>query len=88
MRKSRRKGSAAPGVESRAGGCDLAPSLVYGPASSRAWTVNVAKRLLSGAWGCFDQFGEGIANLVYVDDLVRAILLALAGPACTARRST
>lgn len=54
----------------------LRPSLVYGP-FSRSWTVNVAKRLQSGRWGQFDEYGEGIANLVYVDDLVQAIFRSL-----------
>ena len=51
----------------------LRPSLIYGPFST-SWTMHVAKRLQSGNWGTFDEQGEGFANLVYVDDLVRAIL--------------
>ncbi len=54
----------------------LRPSLIYGPFGT-SWSVNVAKRLKSGKWGLFDGLGEGIANLVYVDDLVQAILLSL-----------
>ena len=54
----------------------LRPSLIYGP-FGKSWSVNVAKRLQSGKWGLFDGLGEGIANLVYVDDLVQAIFLSL-----------
>lgn len=53
----------------------LRPSLIYGPFSS-SWTVDAVKRLQSGKWGKFDQ-SDGIANLIYVDDLVRAIFLCL-----------
>ncbi|MCA9239278.1 MAG: NAD(P)-dependent oxidoreductase, partial [Planctomycetales bacterium] len=58
----------------------LRPSIIYGPGSA-SWTVNIAKRLLSGAWGRFEEFGDGLANLVYIDDLAEAILLSLAEPA-------
>ena len=54
----------------------LRPSLIYGPFGT-SWSMNVAKRLQSGKWGLFDDFGDGIANLVYVDDLVQAIFLSL-----------
>ena len=37
----------------------------------------MAKRLQSGNWGLFEEHGEGNANLVYVDDLVQAIVRAL-----------
>ncbi|MBX3437570.1 MAG: NAD(P)-dependent oxidoreductase [Planctomycetaceae bacterium] len=57
----------------------LRPSLIYGP-FGRSWTINIAKRLQSGGWAEFDSFGEGLANLVYVDDLVQAILRAVAKP--------
>ncbi len=54
----------------------LRPSLIYGP-FGKSWTADIAKRLQSGKWGRFDDFGEGLANLVYVDDLVDAIRLSL-----------
>ena len=54
----------------------LRPSLIYGPFST-SWTMDIAKRLQSGKWGTFDEQGDGFANLVYVDDLVRAILLCV-----------
>ena len=54
----------------------LRPSLIYGPFST-SWTVNFAKRLESGNWGTFEGHGDGRANLIYVDDLVQAILQSL-----------
>lgn len=54
----------------------LRPSLIYGPFST-SWTTDIAKRILSGNWGQFEGHGEGFANLVYVDDLVHAILRGL-----------
>jgi len=54
----------------------LRPSIVYGP-FGRAWTVDMAHKLGSGNWGAFKGCGDGICNLVYVADLVSAILLVL-----------
>lgn len=54
----------------------LRPSLVYGP-YSKFWTTKLAQRLESGRWGIFKEFGEGKCNLVYVEDLLHAIFLAL-----------
>jgi nucleoside-diphosphate-sugar epimerase len=54
----------------------LRPSLIYGPFGT-SWTTDVARRLLSRRWAQFDEYGDGIANLVYVDDLVQAILRSL-----------
>jgi nucleoside-diphosphate-sugar epimerase len=53
----------------------IRPSIVYGP-FSKDWTVLLAQRLQSGNWGLFKGYGEGICNLVYIHDLVSAILLA------------
>lgn len=55
----------------------LRPSIIYGP-FGKSWSNKVAKRLVSGKWSLFDDLGDGVANLVYVDDLVQAILLSLA----------
>lgn len=57
----------------------LRPSLIHGPFSN-SWSINLVKRLQSGKWGRFDEHGEGIANLIYVDDLVQAILLCAFHP--------
>jgi nucleoside-diphosphate-sugar epimerase len=54
----------------------LRPTIVYGPFSEN-WTVEPAQRLLSGAWPLPEQSCQGTCNLLYVDDLVAAILLAL-----------
>ena len=53
----------------------LRPSIVYGPFSSK-WTDELADRLQSGSWRIFKKHGEGICNLVFVDDLISVILLA------------
>ena len=47
----------------------LRPSIIYGPFSN-TWVVRTAQRLQSGNWGVFDKYGNGICNLIYVDDLV------------------
>jgi len=53
----------------------IRPSIVYGP-FSETWTVRFAQNLLSGNWGIFKGYGEGICNLVYISDLVSGIMLA------------
>ena len=52
------------------------PSIVYGP-FSKNWTVHFAKMLIAGEWGIYEKIGEGSCNLVYIDDLIRAILISL-----------
>ncbi len=54
----------------------LRPTIVYGP-FSESWTVEVAQRLLSSSWSLPEEATQGTCNLVYVDDLMGAILLAL-----------
>lgn len=54
----------------------LRPTLVYGPFSA-SWTVLYAERLASGSWFLPEEFCDGVCNLVYVDDLVQAIMLSL-----------
>jgi nucleoside-diphosphate-sugar epimerase len=54
----------------------LRPTIVYGP-FSEAWTVDVAQRLVSSSWSLPEHATQGTCNLVYVDDLMGAILLAL-----------
>ncbi|HYT05037.1 MAG TPA: NAD-dependent epimerase/dehydratase family protein [Gemmatimonadales bacterium] len=54
----------------------LRPSIVYGP-FSETWTVKFAQRLLSGRWSLPEESCRGTCNLLYVDDLVAAIVLAL-----------
>lgn len=52
------------------------PSIIYGPFGA-SWTIHLAQCLLSGNWRIFEAYGEGICNLVYVDDLVSAIFRAI-----------
>jgi predicted dehydrogenase/nucleoside-diphosphate-sugar epimerase len=54
----------------------LRPSIVYGPFSTN-WSVRFAGMLLAGKMGIMEKFGEGKCNLIYVDDLVSAVNLAL-----------
>lgn len=54
----------------------LRPTIVYGP-FSRNWTVSFAERLVAGGSFPSRQDCQGTCNLLYVDDLVAAIVLAL-----------
>lgn len=54
----------------------LRPSIVYGP-FSKSWTIRFANLMLNRKWGLLEGIGNGRCNLVYVDDLVNAILLSL-----------
>ena len=56
--------------------CILRPTIVYGP-FSKLWTIEFAQGMQSGAWLLPQQYCQGICNLVYIDDLVSAIVLAL-----------
>jgi nucleoside-diphosphate-sugar epimerase len=57
--------------------CILRPTIVYGPFSA-VWTIDIAERLLqSGHLPLAREYCQGTCNLLYVDDLVAAILLAL-----------
>ena len=54
----------------------LRPTIVYGP-FSETWVSNFATRFDRGTWSLPREACQGLCNLVYVDDLVRASLLAL-----------
>lgn len=56
--------------------CILRPAIVYGPFSD-LWTVRPARRLASGQWTVPEGRGQGVCNLIYVDDLVQLIDLCL-----------
>lgn len=62
----------------------LRPTIVYGPFSD-LWTVQFAERFRDGNWLLSPEACGGRCNLVYVDDLVRAILLALEAPGVSGR---
>jgi nucleoside-diphosphate-sugar epimerase len=54
----------------------LRPTIVYGPYSN-LWTVEFAQRLSADEWFLPERYTQGICNLVYVDDVVKAVLLSL-----------
>ena len=54
----------------------LRPTIVYGPHSG-LWTEEVIAKLAAGQWGTFGEVGKGKCNLLYVDDLVGAIVACL-----------
>lgn len=54
----------------------LRPTLVYGP-FSESWTVEFAERILGSGWMIPESFGTGTCNLLYVDDLVAAVVAGL-----------
>jgi nucleoside-diphosphate-sugar epimerase len=54
----------------------LRPTVVYGP-FSRNWTVDIAQRLIRRGIFPPEEDCGGYSNLVYVDDLVATVLLAL-----------
>jgi len=53
----------------------LRPTLVHGPFSA-TWTIAYAHRLLRRPWQIVEADAQGTCNLVYVDDLVAAVLAA------------
>jgi UDP-glucose 4-epimerase len=58
----------------------LRPTIVYGPFSD-SWTLEFVERLQSRPWPFPREVSQGTCNLLYVDDLVQAIRLALTEPA-------
>jgi nucleoside-diphosphate-sugar epimerase len=54
----------------------LRPTIVYGPHGA-FWTEEVIAKLAAGQWGTFGEVGQGKCNLLYVDDLVGAIVACL-----------
>jgi nucleoside-diphosphate-sugar epimerase len=57
----------------------LRPGCVYGPGSTQ-WTLRIARLLRTGRIGDLGAAGDGIANLVLIEDLIDAILSALTQP--------
>jgi nucleoside-diphosphate-sugar epimerase len=57
----------------------LRPTLVHGPFSV-SWTVEFAQRLQTRPWLVAEEDAQGICNLLYVDDLVGAVLAAIDAP--------
>lgn len=58
----------------------LRPTIVHGPFSDR-WTLEFVERLQARPWPFPAEVSRGTCNLLYVDDLVEAIRLALTEPA-------
>ncbi|MDB4265039.1 NAD-dependent epimerase/dehydratase family protein, partial [bacterium] len=54
----------------------IRPSIVYGP-FGRNWTVRFAKTFIAGKGAIYEIYGEGKCNLVFIDDLVKGILIAI-----------
>jgi nucleoside-diphosphate-sugar epimerase len=54
----------------------LRPTIVYGP-HCKLWVTKFAERLQSGKWGIFTGLEDGLCNLVYVTDLIKAIVQSL-----------
>jgi nucleoside-diphosphate-sugar epimerase len=55
----------------------LRPGIVFGPGSPW-WSDRIARLLTKGRLGNLGRTGEGACNLVYVDDVAQACVLALA----------
>jgi choline dehydrogenase-like flavoprotein/nucleoside-diphosphate-sugar epimerase len=58
----------------------LRPGIVYGP-GSELWIGRSARWLRSGRLGDLGPLGDGVCNLVHVDDVCNAVLAALRTPA-------
>jgi nucleoside-diphosphate-sugar epimerase/predicted dehydrogenase len=52
----------------------LRPTIIYGP-YSKPWVITLIDRLKNGSPTLVE--GDGIANLVYVDDVIQAIMFAI-----------
>jgi nucleoside-diphosphate-sugar epimerase len=57
----------------------LRPGIVYGPCSSW-WSDRIARLLCARRLGDLGRDGEGLCNLVYVDDVATAAVRALGAP--------
>jgi 2-alkyl-3-oxoalkanoate reductase len=55
------------------------PSCIFGP-GSEPWAGRIARLLLSRRLGDLGAQGDGVCNLVHVDDLVAILLAALSAP--------
>jgi 2-alkyl-3-oxoalkanoate reductase len=57
----------------------LRPGIVYGPQSDW-WSDRIGRLLVQGRLGNLGRYGEGICNLVHVDDVAAAVVQALTRP--------
>ncbi|MFN8496844.1 MAG: NAD-dependent epimerase/dehydratase family protein [Anaerolineae bacterium] len=56
----------------------LRPTIIYGP-RSQWWTIDPIERIKHNRLALLGR-GDGIANVVYIDDVIDAIMLALEAP--------
>jgi nucleoside-diphosphate-sugar epimerase len=54
----------------------LRPGCIYGPGSAQ-WSMRVAQWLRSGRLGDLGRWGDGYCNLVYIDDVIQAVIRSL-----------
>lgn len=59
----------------------LRPGCIYGPGSP-AWSSRIARLLQARRLGDLGAAGDGIANLVHVDDVAAAVIAAIRQPQC------
>jgi len=52
------------------------PAIVYGP-FSKLWTTRFVELISNGILGTMGKIGEGMCNLIYIDDLVRFLILII-----------
>jgi 2-alkyl-3-oxoalkanoate reductase len=57
----------------------LRPGIIYGPGSAQ-WSARIARLLHARRLGDLGAAGDGVCNLVHVDDVVAAVLAALRAP--------
>ena len=57
----------------------IRPSCVFGP-GSEAWASRIARLLLSRRLGDLGRLGDGLCNLIHVDDLVGLMIATLSAP--------
>ena len=62
----------------------LRPGIVYGPGSSQ-WSGRIGQLLFARRLGDLGNGGDGYCNLVYIDDLVQAIIQSLRRPGARGR---
>ena len=57
----------------------LRPSCIYGPGSEQ-WSGRIGKLLRAGRIGDLGRNGDGYCNLIYIDDMIDAIIQAIRRP--------
>ncbi|CAN1503291.1 WcaG Nucleoside-diphosphate-sugar epimerases [Rhabdaerophilaceae bacterium] len=62
----------------------LRPALIYGPGSTQ-WTDRIGRLLLQRRLGDLGPAGDGVCNLIYIDDVVSAAMSALQRPEAAGR---